>query len=114
MAAISDDFRARAKQQAEASIALFDSADFDAKPKTQALAIIGQVNATLYTALADMADYLRTSAGADRLSARTGTLLKRNDAIRQAAAKGDWVEFDKLVNGTSDPAAEPAPVASGT
>lgn len=114
MSALADDFRKRSKEQAESSVVLFDADDFATSPKKQALAIIGQVNSTLYSALAETVDYLRFSVGPDSLNDRRAALLKRNDAIRLAAAKatmsGDWNEFDRLANG-GDTAGQ-QPVAS--
>lgn len=98
MTKLSDDFRQRAKTNAEGSNTLLAAEDFDTSPKKQALAIIGQVNATIYSALADMMDLGtgRHSALADSVSSR----LALNSALRTAAAKGEWDEFNRLAGAT--------------
>jgi len=97
MPTLPDEFRAKAKEQVAASAAMFEAEDFDASAKKQALAVIGQVNATVYSALADAMDYVRLSVGSESSLARTAAFLRRNHAIRKAAARGDWNEFDRLV-----------------
>lgn len=99
MSGLSEDFRSRAATQAEASAALFNEPDFQTNAKKQALAIIGQVNSTIYGGLADMLDTLPKAMGSESMLARRLESLRRNDAIRKAAAKGEWSEFDKLVAG---------------
>lgn len=94
MTKLSDEFRQKSKDQATASAALFEEADFGDNAKKQALAVIGQVNSTIYSALADMMDSGRHSALADSLESR----LKFNAAVRMAAANGDSNEFDRLVS----------------
>lgn len=116
MAGIADDFRARSKANAEASETLMKANDFGpSKPIPFASAIIGQVNATIYLALADMMDFTRLSTGLDATSQRRMKILEINNAIRVAAAKGDWDGFDKLSAGlgtidepATDPHASPA------
>lgn len=103
MAGLPDDYRARAKEQVAASAALFEEGDFDSNAKKQALAIIGQVNATVLTGLADVMDYLRQTTGADSAMARRKLILEKNDEIRKAAANGDWKKFDQIT-GAADPA----------
>ncbi len=102
---LADDFRARAKDQAEASAAIFalPDADFAASPKKQALAIIGQVNATTLRTVADAMDYLSRTIGSDSVTARLAAKLAENNAIRSAAAKGDWDEFNRIVTTGTEP-----------
>ncbi len=104
---LADDFRARAKEQAESSAAIFalPDVDFDASPKKQALFIVGQVNATVLKSLADAMDYLSKTTGSTSLTQRIMSRLASNDALRTAAARGDWDAFDKLVN-SNDPTAQ--------
>lgn len=102
MAELSETFRRRSKEQSESSLALFAEADFDTNAKKQAMFVIGQVNATMLDALADVLDngtLLGKSAAASALFERRRKVLERNDAIRLAAAKGEWDEFDRLAAG---------------
>lgn len=113
MTTLAEDFREKAKQNVEGSTTLFDAPDFAADAKKQAMAVIGQVNATVYSALADMMDYQQLSASADAAMERRRAVIKRNHEIRiaasNAAATGDWNEFDRLVNSDRNPAVgEPA------
>lgn len=115
--ALADDFRAKAKQNVEGSTALLDAPDFATDPKKQVLAVIGQVNATIYSALADTLEQPSGSAGADPMLALRKSIIEKNNAVRKAAAygysTGDWSGFDKLTGTSPDPA-EPAADASGT
>ena len=115
MAELSDVFRRRSQEQAASSAALFDEEDFDENPKKQALAIIGQVNATVLDAFADVLDnstLLGKSAAASALFERRKKVLERNDAIRMAAAKGEWDEFDRLAAG-GEPSGDDASPSDG-
>ena len=98
---LAEEFRQRAKEQIGGSSALFEADDFERSAKKQALAVIGQVNATVLEGLADVVDLLDTIAtlggsGSSPANERRVKLLKVNDAIRKAAAKRDWNEFDRL------------------
>lgn len=100
---LADDFRARAKANAEGSNSLFEAADFDTSPRKQVMATIGQVNATIYTALADKLEQSGSSAGAaDPMLALRKSIIEKNNAVRKAAAygysTGDWSNFDKLTS----------------
>ena len=106
-----DEFRALAKEQKEVANALIaegvlvkPSADPNEPDDYTMLiaAIAGQVNATLYNALADMADHLRRVEQVNANDARLQARLKLNDQIRIAAAKGNWDEFDKLTGASVD------------
>ena len=99
---LSTDFRERAEQQRAAATVVLESTEFDRNPRKQAAAIVGQVNATVFDALADMVDYLRNCEKIDDVAARRRAILERNDAIRRAAAVGNWDEFDKLTGVTGD------------
>jgi len=103
MAGLPDSFRQRGKESNDASRAMLEAGDFEQSAHKQAMAIIGQVNAALFFALADMMDYLRTTTGTDSALERRRAILQRNDAIRKAAATGNWDEFDRLTAG-DDPA----------
>lgn len=105
---LSDKWREKAASNTEGSNALFDEADFATNPKKQVLATIGQVNATIYSALADLLDDLsvQRSAGADAVTEKRRAMLRRTNDIRTAAARGDWDEFDRLAAG--DGPAEPS------
>ena len=102
------EFRQRAAQQRAASSVLVDADDFEQKPRNQVAAIVGQLNATIYDALADTIDYLRGGEKIDMLADRRRAILERNDAIRRAAASGNWDEFDRLTGnaGTSSPGSD--------
>jgi hypothetical protein len=105
--ALSDDFRTKAKQNVDGSVSLFESADFATDPKKQAMAVIGQVNATIYSALADMLEQSSSPAGADPLVSVLSRHIARNAAIRKAAFSGTDAEFNDAINGT-DSTAQPS------
>ena len=100
----SDDMRTRAAEQKQAAADLVTSTElikcdsdgvFDAK--NLLMAIVGFVNATTLEAIADQTDLLQ---GAEKQDARHVARKQRedkNNAIRTSAARGDWVEFDRLV-----------------
>jgi hypothetical protein len=98
---LSTDFRQRAVQQRDASFVLVNADDFEQKPRNQVAAIVGQLNATIYDALADTIDYLRGGERIDAIADRRRAILERNDAIRRAAASGNWNEFDRLTGNTT-------------
>ena len=95
---LSDKFRQKASDQSAASLQMFEAEDFERSAKKQALAVIGQVNATLLDGLADVVDHLTllAASGGGQANEKRLTILRTNDAIRRAAAKGDWSEFDRL------------------
>jgi hypothetical protein len=105
--ALSDDFRTKAKQNVDGSVSLFEVADFATDPKKQAMAVIGQVNATIYSALADMLEQSGAPAGADPLVSVLSRHIARNAAIRKAAFSGTDAEFNDAINGT-DSTAKPS------
>lgn len=99
MSVLGDEFRANAHAQSAAADAIFKAEDFDTNPTKQATAIIGKVNSTLYSVaarLAEQRDFPEVNKKTSLLEKRLA-ILKQNDAVRQAAATGDWEAFDKLV-----------------
>lgn len=107
---LADSFRSRAKQQRDLANELITTQplirqDADGKFDAQNLvtAIVGHLNATILETNADAMDYLRVTTGEDSLISRRKRIMERNDAIRTAAARGDWEEFDRLAAG-DDPA----------
>ena len=101
MATLSESFRQHAVEQRKASNVLMEANPTLGQISTEKLvaSIVGQVNANALETMADALDYLQKTAGSDGLLDRRRKILERNDAIRTAAAKGDWNEFDKLVSG---------------
>ena len=93
MSTLSDKFRSLAKTNVEGSNQALEADDFGVSPKKQALAIIGQINATIYNALADTLDEKRAPATGESSLAQT---IAWNHALRLAAARGDNDEFDRL------------------
>lgn len=110
MSGLADDFRLKAKAQVQATGVLIEN--LDQQQKGLVAAIVGQVNGALYMALADMLDYQAREATLDVGLARMAANLKKTDAIRKAAASGDWNEYDRLVAGGEPKSAEPI-VAAG-
>jgi hypothetical protein len=110
---LADSFRERATEQRNLANGIVDrplvkvvvnedgTQEFDAK--NLLVAIVGHLNATILETAADQMDYLRVSTGDDSLAARRRKIMEQNDAIRRAAASGNWVEFDRLAAG-ADPA----------
>jgi len=107
VSALGDEFRRRAKDQREAANTILAAADLQTSAEKQITATVGHVNANLLDALADLVDYDQAKNGADRLAVRRLTILERNDAIRTAAARGDWAEFDRLAGIGVAPASPP-------
>jgi hypothetical protein len=99
----SSELHRRASDQRAAAAVMLESVDLGTEPKKQVTAIVGFCTANVLDALADVLDYLRESPGLDAKMAERRKIMERNDAIRRAAAKGDWAEFDRLV-GDSGPA----------
>lgn len=93
---LAEDFRARAKAQREAANTLLGAADLKSNAEKQIAATVGQVNATLLEALADVLDYQKAADRLSPLAARRQTILEKNNAVRIAAARGQWEEFDRL------------------
>lgn len=92
-----DTFRAKSREAKSGADTLVGTPEFATDPKTQMLATVGYVRAMVLNDLADMVDYLRGSKGVDVAAERRKAIMERNDAIRRAAAKRDWTEFDRLV-----------------
>ena len=99
MSGLSEAFRQKASDQVAASSPLFDAPDFETNAKKQALAIIGQVNATIFGALADVLESGRLSAGTSAIRESVEAVSQLSSAIRLATARatvtGDWHEFDR-------------------
>jgi hypothetical protein len=95
---LADDFRSRAEEQRESAHSLLGAVDIETSASKRITAVVGFVNASTLEALADLADYLRQGVQLTRLSDRQRKALEKNDAIRIAAATGDWNRFDELIS----------------
>jgi hypothetical protein len=98
---LADEFRTRAKEHRDAANSLIDASAI-LTDRNHVAATVGHVTAQLYTALADMEDYHHRAEEVESATARRRAILERNDAIRKAAARGDWDEFDRLTGIESD------------
>lgn len=113
MSTLSDVFRAKAHAAKEGSIALIDT--LESPTKNVVMAIVGQVNGALYSALADMLDFEASQPAAvraERLADKLKKFSAEQDVIRKAAPGASDVEWNRIINPS---AAEPAPepVAGG-
>jgi len=61
-------------------------------------AISGSVTANVFDLIADMCDYLAAKGSLKTSVDRLQKHRKFNEAIRLAGAKGDWSEFDALID----------------
>jgi len=97
---MAEKFRERSKEMREAAASLLTSPSFTEDSKKLIAAIVGQIDADLYDALADMLDYQASKSSSDPKVAARQALIAKNDAIRKAASKaastGDWSDFDRL------------------
>lgn len=89
-------FIKQAKEQVEAANSLLETPEFLASAKTQAMFIIGQVNAQTLEAMAELVTYLAGTSVIDEAQAHREKLMEKTDAIRYAASTGNWEEFDRL------------------
>jgi hypothetical protein len=93
-----DEMRAKAKELVQGAQKQIAGANLSPAELVQVAAITDQVNA--YT-LVTFADFMEAS-NPDVRKARAAKILKWNDSVRKAAAKGyaknDWSEFDSLVD----------------
>lgn len=102
MAGLADELRQRSKDTAASANTLFESDDFEISVKKQSLFVIGQVKASLFSTLAEVLEELDYNARAREQTSqwdKRAEVLKRNEAIRRAAASGDWDEYDRIVKG---------------
>lgn len=106
--ALADHFRAKAKLQRDAANTLLGAGDFDTSAEKQVAATVGQVNANTLEALADLIEYQHATESGGSLAAKRRAILERNDAIRRAAARGQWDEFDRLTEIAADPDRSPS------
>ncbi len=97
MNTMGDTFRAKSREARAGADTLVGTPEFATDPKTQMLATVGYVRAVVLSDLADLVDYLRGAKGVDTAAERRKAIMERNDAIRKAAARRDWTEFDRLV-----------------
>jgi len=69
-------------------------------------ALIGKVNATTYSIMADMLEYLDAKHNNGNQSEQLQGIVRQASAARLAAARGvasgDWSEFDRLVRPQTD------------
>jgi hypothetical protein len=101
-------YRQRAKEQRDAANGLIDEPDILSNATKLISAIVGHVNASVMESLADVMDYQRGAAGVDSATAKRHAIIQRNEAIRLAAARGDWSEFDRLAGIAVDAGASSA------
>jgi hypothetical protein len=99
MASLPEEYRQKASEQRELSKQLVEDPKLLEKPKLLVAAIAGQVNATVLSSLADVMDYLRVTTGQDSRLQRLNDIVTRANALRTAAARGDWSELDKMTEG---------------
>lgn len=114
---LADDFRQKSQASLDVSNAILESQLFQLEENTvlkQAVfAIIGQIKGITLSALADMIDHDPLSAIAEKdtkMDARLAILKKHaelNNAIRIAAAKGNWDEFDRITGEIAGDNGEP-------
>jgi len=117
MAGLAETLRQRAKETALAATSMLDAEDFETSAKKQSLFIIGQVNANTFATMADVLEQIELTARtqtAEAIIERRASVLKRNDAIRRAAASGDWNEYDRLAAGGELAGVGSSSVATGT
>lgn len=91
-------FTSKAAEYRNQSAMLMDADDLDTNTTKQIAATVGLVSANMFEGLAMLAAMMGAPAP-DPAMERRRAILERNDAIRTAAARGDWDEFDKLVSG---------------
>lgn len=96
---LGEDFRSRAKQMRADGETLLGSELFGSDPKVRLKAAIGFVSAVVLETAADLCDYLRSAQAIDAGVEQRIRIFKRMSAVRMAAAKGDWDEFDRLAAG---------------
>ena len=111
-------FRTRGTEQNQAAKALLSNPEFATNPILQVACIVGQLNGTIYSALAEFAGVIPVPASAvSPAIARRQAFSKFSQQVRTAQAKavstGDWSEYDALIDkGFSfDLPQEPAPNA---
>lgn len=113
MSTLTEAFRAKAHAAKEGSIALIDT--LESPTKNVVMAIVGQVNGAMYTALADMLDFEAAQPAAvraERLADKLKKFSAEQDAIRKAAPGAPDVEWNRVINpSATQPNAEP--VAGG-
>lgn len=64
--------------------------------------IVGHLEAKMLDALAAQTEYLQSQGYSSRIPKRTQEILDTNDAIRTAAANGDWDKYNEIISGRSD------------
>jgi hypothetical protein len=79
----------------------------------QVMAIVGKVGAMVLEGDADILDAMWAQTVLDPLMEKRRALMEKNDAIRRAAATGDWSGFDKLSKQFVDEALRNAPATDG-
>lgn len=102
MSRLAKQYRDLAAEHNSAARSLYDSDTFITDTRKQTNAVVGFVSSKLYHALADMVEYFEGKEQLDPKIAQRKAILERNEAIRKAAARGDWDEFDKLSAGSSN------------
>jgi hypothetical protein len=99
MTDLAQDFERRAKEQTEAAQTLIEAADFNTDPKKQTLFVVGKVTGKFLHALAELTAYLKATDQLDEAAARRQEIVERSNAIRTAAALGNWDEVNRLAAG---------------
>lgn len=106
MPTLGDDFRKRSAEQHEAAINLLESDTFAVDAKEQSMFVVGKVTANLLQVMGEVVDYLHGMDTLDAAAVERDRILEKTNGIRNAAAAGEWGEFDKLVRafggGTAD------------
>ena len=93
MSEIGDRYRRLAEEQSESAAVILGRADTTHEQTKFDLAVMSHLKATIYTAIADLADELATLRVVGPQQARQN----RNQRLRMAAVRGDEAEIDRIL-----------------
>jgi hypothetical protein len=114
MNALATKFRESAREKSDLADKIMAETSFAADPKNQITVVVGKVVAHMLVALADVLEFQDGARQIDGKAERRRQSLEKNDAIRRAAAAGNWDEFDQLVAGFGDPGLRHSPGSDGS
>ena len=98
---LSGNYRAKAAEQREAVAPLFTTEKL-VDPKNRVMVTVGQCNATIFDALADVVDFIDGKQKLARMNDMMKAKMELSNALRTAATAGDWDKFSELVAGLTD------------
>lgn len=88
----------KADEMITAAQTLFEQTNFRTDPAIQLQATVGFITGRMFQLIGEAVDYLEGLEGMSEAEKRLAKFEERNNALRTAAASGNWTEFQRIVS----------------